>query len=253
MPQAKNGEFTGEISSIYDRSRYKFLIDSPFKLSKRCCNVMKKAPIHTYGRQTGRKPMTAQMAEESRLRTSNWVKNGCNGFDMKSPISNPMAFWTEQDILLYIKQYLEVPLKNAWNNIGNPNRRERKKARKYLRRNNYRSTAICSVYGDIVEDRSGTDEVEGQLTISDIKGWEGIKDYDAKGLPLKTTGCSRTGCMFCGYGCHLEKPGEGRFERMKETHPKQYEYIMKSWEEGGLNYKEVIDWINEHGNLTIRY
>lgn len=31
---------------------------------------------------------------------------------------------------------------------------------------------------------------------------------------LKTTGCSRTGCIFCGFGCHLEKPGEGRFERL---------------------------------------
>lgn len=47
-------------------------------------------------------PMTAQMASESRLRTTNWLKNGCNGFDMKSPISNPMSFWTEQDVLEYI-------------------------------------------------------------------------------------------------------------------------------------------------------
>lgn len=59
--------------------------------------------------------------------------------------------------------------------------------------------------------------------------------------------------MFCGYGCHLEKPGEGRFELMKKTHPKQYDYIMRPWEEGGLNYKEVIDWINENGNLHIKY
>ena len=40
---------------------------------------------------------------------------------------------------------------------------------------------------------------------------------------------------------------------MKLTHPKQYEYIMKSWDEGGLGFKEIIDWINEHGNLNIRY
>ena len=59
--------------------------------------------------------------------------------------------------------------------------------------------------------------------------------------------------MFCGFGCHLEPPGEGRFERLKVTHPKVYDYIMRPWEEGGLNYKEVIDWLNEHGNLNIRY
>lgn len=68
---------------------------------------------------------------------------------------------------------------------------------------------------------------------------------------LKTTGCDRTGCMFCGYGCHLEE--ESRFKRMKETHPKQYDYIMRPKEQGGLNYKEVIDWINEHGGFHIEY
>lgn len=157
--------------------------------------------------------MTAQMATESRLRTQKWLQNGCNGFDLKSPISNPMAFWTEQDVLLYI----------LTNHIP-----------------------ICSVYGDIVKDG----EIEGQMDLEDVYGKE---LFDLGRPTLKTTGCSRTGCMFCGFGCHLEKPGEGRFERMKVTHPKQYEYIMKPKEEGGLNYKEVIDWINENGNLNIRY
>ena len=158
------------------------------------------------------------MASESRLRTNNWLKNGCNGFDMKSPISNPMSFWTEQDVLLYIKE---------------------------------KNLKICSVYGDIVEDRSGTDEVEGQLTISDLEGCENMEMFDAKRLPLKTTGCNRTGCMFCGFGCHLEK--ESRFQRMKETHPQIYDYVFRPKEQGGLGYKEVIDWINENGNLDIRY
>jgi hypothetical protein len=58
--------------------------------------------------------------------------------------------------------------------------------------------------------------------------------------------------MFCAFGCQQEK-GEGRFERLKRTHPKQYEYIMKPWDEGGLGYKEVIDWINENGGFHIKY
>ena len=65
---------------------------------------MKKAPAHSYEKRSGRFPITAQMAEESRLRLENWLKNGCNGFDMKSPKSNPMSFWTEQDILRFIKE-----------------------------------------------------------------------------------------------------------------------------------------------------
>ncbi len=59
--------------------------------------------------------------------------------------------------------------------------------------------------------------------------------------------------MFCGFGCHLDHQGEGRFTALKRTHPKIYDYIMRPWEEGGLNYKEVIDWINEHGDLHIEY
>lgn len=216
----ENGIKTEETSQMFDFSRYRYLASCPYSISSHCCRIMKKGPVHKYAKDTGRKPMTAQMAQESRLRTNQWLHNGCNGFNLKSPISNPMAFWTEQDVLLYIKE----------NNLP-----------------------ICSVYGDIIEDISGTEQVENQLTFSDLSGFENNKSFDAPSLPLKTTGCSRTGCMFCGYGCHLDKPGEGRFERMKETHPKQYEWIMKPWDEGGLGYKDVIDWLNEHGNLNIRY
>lgn len=185
----------------------------PAMISNKCCNVMKKAPAHKYYRETGRRPMTGQMATESKLRTLHWLKNGCNGFNLKIPTSNPISFWTEQDALLYIYTN-KIP--------------------------------ICSVYGNVVKDT----EVEGQLDLEDIYG----KELFDLGRPLlKTTGCDRTGCMFCGFGCHLEKPGEGRFERMKHTHPKQYDYIMRPWEQGGLNYKRVIDWINEHGGLNIRY
>lgn len=179
--------------SLYSQKRWKFFLEAPFEISNQCCSVMKKSPIKKYEKETGLKGMTAQMADESRLRKAQWMKNGCNGFDMKRPISNPMSFWTEQDVLEYIVKY---------------------------------NLPICSVYGEIKQDANG-------------------KYY--------TTGCSRTGCMFCGYGCHLEKVGEGRFEKMKVTHPKLYEWIMKPWEDGGLGYKEVIDWINEHGNTHIRY
>ena len=210
---------TYEGSKMYDRSKYLFMLDAPFDVSNQCCDVMKKGPVHRYSKKTGRVPITAQMASESLQRTQKWLKNGCNAFEAKSPISNPLSFWTEQDILLYIKQ------------------------------NNVR---ICSVYGDIVEDRTGTEEVEGQLTISDLEGFENMELFDAKRLPLTTTGCKRTGCMFCGFGCHLES-SPNRFELMKQTHPKQYDYIMRPKEEGGLNYKAVIDWINEHGNMNIKY
>lgn len=40
---------------------------------------------------------------------------------------------------------------------------------------------------------------------------------------------------------------------MKKTHPKIYDYVMRPESEGGLGYKEKIDWLNEHVNLNIRY
>jgi 3'-phosphoadenosine 5'-phosphosulfate sulfotransferase (PAPS reductase)/FAD synthetase len=199
--------------SAFSCARYQFFLDAPFEIGNQCCNVMKKSPGKAYQKRTGRVPMTAQMASESRLRTQIWLKQGCNAFDAKKPMSNPMAFWTEQDVLLYIYQT---------------------------------HRPICSVYGEVVKEQGQ----DGQMDLADYFGTE---LFVLERPTLKTTGYNRTGCMFCGFGCHLEKPGEGRFERMKHTHPKQYDYIMRPWEEGGLNYKEVIDWINEHGDLHIRY
>lgn len=197
--------------SRYNCEKYKFLLDAPFDVHDHCCSVMKKAPIKTYEKNTGRKAFLGQLAEESQKRTQGWLKTGCNAFDSKRPQSNPMAFWTEQDVLNYIRM----------NQIK-----------------------IASVYGDIEIDYEALEQAKGQLTINDVLGLP-------ETFPLKTTGCTRTGCMFCGFGCHLNN--DQRFVRMKETHPKQYDYIMRPASAGGLNYKEVIDWLNEHGNLNIKY
>ena len=210
------GELDAKMENIPERSRfnlkkYQFMLDAPFEISNQCCSIMKKSPAHKYHKETGRNPITAQMAEESRLRLQQWMIHGCNAFDAKYPVSNPLSFWREQDILQYIKE---------------------------------KNIQICSVYGDVVFDYESVDQMENQITINEIIG----KEND---LPLKTTGCKRTGCMFCGYGCHLNN--DQRFVNMKETHPKQYDFIMKSKEAGGLDYKSVIDWMNEHGNLHIQY
>lgn len=54
---------------------------------------------------------------------------------------------------------------------------------------------------------------------------------------LYTTGCDRTGCMFCMFGVHLEKE-PNRFQRMKITHPKQYDYCINK-----LGCGAVLDYI----------
>lgn len=204
---------TGKKSS-YNMTKWKFLIESPFFVSHQCCNTMKKNPAHVYHRQTDRQCISAEMAQESRLRKQKWLEHGCNGFDLKIPKSTPMSFWTEQDVLKYIKI----------NNLP-----------------------ICSVYGEVVEDLSNTEEVAGQLTISDLKGYENEKGFDAPRLPLKTTGCSRTGCVLCGFGCHLEKPEESRFVKLKKSHPQLYR-LLDLIKNNGYTMREAIEWINENGN-----
>lgn len=191
--------------------KWSYLIDSPFPISDQCCNIMKKKPMKQYVKATGRNAITAQMACESLTREQHWIKNGCNGFNLKEPISNPMSFWTEQDVLHYIKKF-NVP--------------------------------YCPVYGDIqVKPPEGTEE--GQINVIDYLGC-----YEPEDI-LETTGCDRTGCIFCMFGCHLEKE-PNRFQRLKETHPRQYEYCINGGEmvdgkwqpsKEGLGIGKVLDYI----------
>jgi len=201
------------MKSLYNKKKWSYLLDAPFDMHNACCDVMKKKPVHDYEKQTNRVPIVGTLASESLNRYSNWIKNGCNAFDSKKPRSAPLSFWTEQDILHYIKKY-NVP--------------------------------YCPVYGDIVVDDTGNEEaLEGQVNIIDyLECWT---DQDK----LRTTGCDRTGCIFCMFGCHLE--GEpNRFQRLKQTHPRQYEYCIGGGEmvdgkwqpsKEGLGLGKVLDYI----------
>ncbi len=172
----------GESTSMINHMRYAYLLDAPFKIDHRCCDVMKKRPAHKFEKETGLKPILATMASESLLRKAHWKKTGCNAFEGKRPIGKPMSFWSEQDVLEYIRKY-QIP--------------------------------VCSVYGEIVQGEDGK--------------W-------------RTTGCERTGCMFCCYGAQSDKEPT-RFQRMAVTHPTQYEWMLKPWDEGGLGLKTVLDFL----------
>lgn len=83
--------------------KYEYLINSPFKISSKCCDIMKKRPFKLYEKENMVSPIVGTMAQESKLRKDAWIKNGCNAFDGKRNISQPLSFWTEQDILTYIR------------------------------------------------------------------------------------------------------------------------------------------------------
>lgn len=161
----------------YAKTRYMkwaYLLKAPFKISSKCCCIMKEKPVKKYEKTSGKKSIIGTMASESFRRTEAWLKTGCNAFDSKRQLSKPISFWTEQDILKYLRDF-NIP--------------------------------YASVYGDIIEDKKGK---------------------------LRTTGENRTGCCFCPVGCHLDKVN--RFQRLKTTHPKLYDYVINT-----LNLRELLD------------
>lgn len=86
--------------SLYNKEKYKPLINAPFRISNECCSIMKKKPLA----KVKEKPIIATMTEESENRKTAWLKTGCNSFEGKVA-SRPMSFWTKQDVLNYIKYY----------------------------------------------------------------------------------------------------------------------------------------------------
>lgn len=86
----------------YDMSAYSYLLTAPFNISHKCCDIMKKNPSKLYEKRQQKYPIIATMACESKLRLTKWLQHGCNAFDLKRPSSNPLSFWTENDVLTYI-------------------------------------------------------------------------------------------------------------------------------------------------------
>lgn len=145
----KRGKISGKLSE-----KWKYLLDAPFKISEKCCDIMKKAPSIAYEKKERRKPFIGAMASDSFLRRLGYMRRGCNAFGTKRPASNPLAFWLEEDVWGYLKKY-RIPYS-----------------------------------------------------------------------PIYDKGYTRTGCMFCMFGVHMEK-GENRFQKMERTHPRQYKYCME--------------------------
>ena len=103
--------------SIFNKEKYLPLArDVPVMISHYCCFKMKKSPIQTYQRKNKYKPILATLAEESEIRRQAWIRHGCNAFQSKKPTSQPMSFWTEQDVLTYILEY-NVPIASVYGEI----------------------------------------------------------------------------------------------------------------------------------------
>lgn len=155
-------------TSRFGHGNYASLVDAPFPVSNRCCEVMKKAPAHRYEAETGRAPYIGTRADESSLRRNQFETFGEIREGKKRQTCNPLSIWTEDDVWTYIRD---------------------------------RGLSYPDVYD---------------------RGW------------------SQTGCIFCCFGIMQDR---NRFLRLKATHPRQWEYCMRDWSEGGLGMREVLEWL----------
>ena len=85
--------------------KWQYLLDSDYKFSEKCCDVLKKEPFRRYEKETGYRPYVGTMVEESQARKKAYIRGGgCNSFKAKSQ-SKPISFWTEARIWEYIEKY----------------------------------------------------------------------------------------------------------------------------------------------------
>lgn len=123
--------------------------------------------------------------------------------DLNVPVSNPMSFWTEQDVLHYI----------------------------YKNQIDY-----ASCYGEIKQ------------TLKKHRKEPHIECI------YSTTGCQRTGCIFCLFGIVYDR---NRILRLEETEPKLAKYLLNGgtydandyWvpTEQGLGLSKVLDYLRDNG------
>jgi len=72
--------------------------------------------------------------------------------------------------------------------------------------------------------------------------WAYISKFNVKYSPIYDKGFNRIGCMFCGFGCHLQKGMFNRFDILNHIHPKAYQLFM-NYTNSGITYREALEYI----------
>lgn len=122
-----NGDERGKFGKLADKWQY--LVNAPFEISSKCCEIMKKRPFKQFVKKTGRVPYIATTQDEGFRRANQYAHTGCNVYDGSTIKSQPLGFWTKQDILRYVVE---------------------------------RNLEICSVYGDIRQESNGIYYLTGE-------------------------------------------------------------------------------------------
>ena len=65
-----------EKGSKFNKGKWEFLLDAPFKVSDQCCDELKKKPFKQYEKATGKKAITGILAAEGGIRQEGYLKPG---------------------------------------------------------------------------------------------------------------------------------------------------------------------------------
>ncbi len=186
---------------------YHYLIDSPFSISDRCCYHLKKAPFKTYERVsspvyrpashfTSTTDATAAAAAAAKLASAQ---------TRRAPILGVMAADSNQRKADYNQHGCVINTKTRG---------------AMLRPIMFWTEADIWAYLNPTTPASQQDNTDARSSHQ--------YDPDRPSIPyspIYDMGYTRTGCMFCMFGVHLEQP-PNRFQRMAVTHPKLYHYCM---------------------------
>lgn len=96
-------------TSVRVANKYRYLLTAPYECSAKCCELLKKKPMHEYDLKNGVSPILGTMACESTMRFTAYVRAGqCNTYnnrDKRKQKSRPLSIWLEQDIWDCINKY----------------------------------------------------------------------------------------------------------------------------------------------------
>lgn len=87
-------------------TKWRNLLTAPFKVSGKCCDIFKKEPFRRYQKLTGRKPIQGTKAlGEGTLRTTAYMKSGCNSFEAGKEKCRAISIFTDANIWEYAERF----------------------------------------------------------------------------------------------------------------------------------------------------
>ncbi len=97
----------GFYSPTYKLSKkwYPLFESAEFNITSKCCDILKKEPMHRFEKETKLKGFIGTQTSEGTLRKTTWIATGCNTYDGSNIKSRPLSIWTETDIWEYINRF----------------------------------------------------------------------------------------------------------------------------------------------------